>query len=407
LATEPPATKLDALTRVWNSVLPHRTFDITDASIRVVPPPNPPGTGGDDPYSPRALSDGERVIFYLIGQCLLAPENGFIIVDEPELHIHPSITSALWDALERERTDCAFIYLTHDLEFATNRVTAKKYFLRAIHYNSFYDIEEIPENTGLSEQVVLELAGNRKPVLFVEGDAGSLDMLLYRSVYSDTKIEAVGSCDNVIHSVSSFRKNPTMHRWGLVFECIDADQRSADQISSLVTAKIFLLPVAEIENLFLLPTVFLAFAKALSIPENEAVQKFENVTTSVFSIATAQIEPTTARYVSRQIDRRLKIVTVDRSNITNLAADFSTQISAIDILALISDFQARFTAAITSKNIKLVLEMFDQKGLLNVAGRALGPTTAKALVQQASRFMADDKHIEFRTAVLGVLPRLN
>jgi len=100
-------------------------------------------------------------------------------------------------------------------------------------------------------------------------------------------------------------------------------------------------------------------------------------------------------------------VTVDRSNITNLAADFSTQISAIDILALISDFQARFTAAITSKNIKLVLEMFDQKGLLNVAGRALGPTTAKALVQQASRFMADDKHIEFRTAVLGVLPRLN
>jgi gluconate kinase len=81
----------------------------------------------------------------LIGQCLLAPENGFIIVDEPELHIHPSITSTLWDALERERTDCAFVYLTHDLEFATNRVTAKKYFLRAIHYNSFYDIEEMPE----------------------------------------------------------------------------------------------------------------------------------------------------------------------------------------------------------------------------------------------------------------------
>jgi hypothetical protein len=58
LNTEPPTTKLDALTRVWNSVLPHRKLEFNDASISVVPPPNPPGTGGDNPYSPQALSDG-------------------------------------------------------------------------------------------------------------------------------------------------------------------------------------------------------------------------------------------------------------------------------------------------------------------------------------------------------------
>jgi hypothetical protein len=232
-------------------------------------------------------------------------------------------------------------------------------------------------------------------------------MLLYRSVYPDTKIEAVGSCDNVIHSVSSFRNNPAMHRWGPVFGCIDADQRNADQIAPLASAKIFPLPVAEIENVFLLPIVFLAFAKSLSMPVNEAVRKFENVKTSIFSIAAGQIQPTTARYVSRQIDRRLKIVTIDRRSTTNLAAEFSTQIAAIDIPALLSDFQARFTAALESKDIQLVLELFDQKGLLNVACRELGLTTAKALVQQASRFMADDKHTEFKAAMLGVLPRLD
>lgn len=81
---------------------------IHDALIKVKPPANPLGDGGDAPYSATQLSDGERVIFYLTGQCLLAPKDGVLVIDEPELHIHPAISEPLWHALERERTDCAF-----------------------------------------------------------------------------------------------------------------------------------------------------------------------------------------------------------------------------------------------------------------------------------------------------------
>lgn len=405
--TELPVTTIDRLKGIWQSVLPHRTLIMRDASISVRPPPNPPGAGGDEPYSPKQLSDGERVIFYLIGQCLLAPDDGVIIVDEPELHIHPSISGALWDSLERERSDCAFIYLTHDIDFAANRVTAKKYFVRAIYFNTFWDIEPIPQDTGLPEQVVLELAGNRKPVLFVEGDTGSLDTLLYRSAYPHLKIEPVGSCDNVIHSVASFRANPTMHRWGAVAGCVDADQRTSEQIAQLEAIKVFPLCVAEIENVFLLPTVFLALASALSIPALEANHKFKAIRDSIFLKASQESEPITARYVARQLDQRLKRVTVDKKNTTNLKATFATEMASIDVSSLISQFQARLQSAISSNNLELVLEMYDQKGLLDWAAKALGLASARALMQQAARFLSDDKHLELRAAVIAKLPQLS
>ncbi|GAH33976.1 unnamed protein product, partial [marine sediment metagenome] len=72
------------------------------------------------------MSDGERVVFYLIGAVISVPENSIIVIDEPEMHIHKSITKKLWDKIEQERTDCTFIYLTHDIDFASSRQEATK-----------------------------------------------------------------------------------------------------------------------------------------------------------------------------------------------------------------------------------------------------------------------------------------
>src|SRR5690606_4587480 len=82
------------------------------------------------------LSDGERVVFYLIGKCLQAPSKSIIIVDEPEIHLHKAIMSKLWNALEQERNDCLFVYLTHDLEFAISRTAAKKIWLKDLTVNT-------------------------------------------------------------------------------------------------------------------------------------------------------------------------------------------------------------------------------------------------------------------------------
>src|SRR5664279_4675756 len=98
------------------------------------------------------MSAGERAIFYMIGQALVAAEGSVLIVDEPELHVHRSIMSKLWDELEGARPDCAFVFITHDLEFAAGRV-AQKFVIRDYLPLPQWTVEAVPANTGFSEEL--------------------------------------------------------------------------------------------------------------------------------------------------------------------------------------------------------------------------------------------------------------
>lgn len=119
---EPPRlTKLDITFRIWNSLIKHRTISCDD-SMNIIAK-----TTEGSSYPAIQMSDGEKVMLYLIAQVLQAPKDGFIVVDEPEMYLHKTILEKLWDILEAKRPDCIFIYLTHDLDFATSRTTAKKY----------------------------------------------------------------------------------------------------------------------------------------------------------------------------------------------------------------------------------------------------------------------------------------
>jgi ABC-type glutathione transport system ATPase component len=102
--------------RVWEAIFPERLLSIENHAVFAAP------LGGATKYRAGRLSDGERVGFYLTAHALLAPKNGILVIDEPELHLHPTIQSSLWNALEQEREDCTFVYITHDLAFAASRV---------------------------------------------------------------------------------------------------------------------------------------------------------------------------------------------------------------------------------------------------------------------------------------------
>lgn len=138
----PPTTKLDRLKEIWHALLPDRRLIVLDADIRVEP-----AGGHGDQYDPSELSDGERVIFYMIAQALLTRTNSLVIVDEPELHVNRAILAKLWDAIEAARKDCAFIYFTHDIEFTVARRSATKF---ALHYyvkspaGEQWELEPIP-----------------------------------------------------------------------------------------------------------------------------------------------------------------------------------------------------------------------------------------------------------------------
>jgi ABC-type cobalamin/Fe3+-siderophores transport system ATPase subunit len=127
----PPETKLRATQRVWEKMLPHRRLQVGGGKVETLVPNSLEAEESERKYNASEMSDGERVVFYFIGQALSAPENGIVVIDEPEIHLHRSIQTRLWDAIETERSDCLFVYLTHDLDFAASRVSSTTIWLES------------------------------------------------------------------------------------------------------------------------------------------------------------------------------------------------------------------------------------------------------------------------------------
>ena len=243
---ETPITAYDKLFRIWDSVLSERKLIIEDARIYAE------AQNGEQTirYSATEMSDGERAVLYLAAQVLCVPPAKILIVDEPELHLHRSIMNCLWTALEQCRPDCLFMYITHDTQFAAAHGHADKIWVKEYDGQN-WKLEKI-ENAELPDELLLNILGGRKNVLFVEGERSSYDTQLYSELYPDYLIIPCGSCTQVIARTKAFRNNPSLHECE-VYGIIDRDFRSDYEIEKLAEDHIYTLRVAEVENLFILP----------------------------------------------------------------------------------------------------------------------------------------------------------
>jgi len=395
-----PTTKLEQLKTIWDRLLPHRTLDIHEASITILPS----AVRGAMGYPASEMSDGERAIFYFLGQCLVAPDNGVIIIDEPEIHVHKAILGSLWDAAEKARPDCGFMYITHDLDFAVTHSASEKYYIRAYnHEPSQWTIERFPQDTGLPEQTVAELVGSRKPILFVEGDRSSLDLTVYRSLYEHFTIMPIGGCEAVIHSVTSYKGSDALH-WLQVHGLVDGDHRDAEHVSSLNKRGIYVLPVAEVENLFLLPPVFRELAAALLCDDPSSL--LARLTTEVMNEATANLDLVSARYTIRHLDRRLKTIQVKAKDLATLQATYQSELATVDPAAIFNDFKATLSKKIQEINLSGVLQLYDNKGLLTRATILLGVANQDRLLEKIGRLLGQDEGKMVRDALTKALPSI-
>ena len=243
---------LDRVIDIWNFLIEHRTLECDDSNKLILT-----GEGVDGNYPAFRMSDGERIILYLVGRVLLAPENSLIIIDEPEMYLHKTIVDKLWNKLEWERRDCVFLYLTHDLQFAASR-DAKKCWIRSFDYPSKWNIDVIRDNV-IPEELLLKLLGSRKKILFCEGKRNSLDSNIFELLFEDYTITPVETCKDVINFTRSFNKIP--NTVAKAYGMIDHDFWPEEQLAKLEKQNVFSYDVAEVENLFLLPDVITGFAK--------------------------------------------------------------------------------------------------------------------------------------------------
>ena len=190
---------------------------------------------------------------------MCAKEGSLIIIDEPENHLHKSILSRLWDAIERERDDCVFLYITHDLEFAKSRMQSQIIWVKEYISENCWEYELL-EEIEASDSLKLEILGNRQHVLLVEGtQSHSIDKKLYSRLYPEYNVISMESCNAVAQAVKAYNRTETLH-YMEVRGIIDRDRRSDDEVEKLKAQKIYTPQVAEVESFFLLPEVIEAVA---------------------------------------------------------------------------------------------------------------------------------------------------
>lgn len=266
-----------------------------------------------------------------------------------------------------------------------------------------WEIDEIPEDTNLPEEVVTKIAGSRLPVLFIEGDGGSLDSALYRRVYGKFTTIPVGSCDNVIHSVASFSSQSVFHRLGGQ-GVIDADGRPPDVIKSLASKDVHVIGVSEVENILLLPKPFLALAEVLQFNEKEAAARLEERKELVLKDAEAGAGRYAMDATRRQIDRDMKLVGLSSApTIADLKAECATKFAAIDPAAIQLD---DFKAAIAKKDYEAILRLYDSKGLLAQAANVLRQKSRKDLEELVGRTLQNEAGKDLLSAIRAELPAL-
>lgn len=395
-------TKFEILIDIWERLLPHRKLHISGDDIQVSI------AGKDDLYSGSDMSDGERAIFYMLGQALVAAKNSLIIFDEPELHVHRSIMAKLWDELESARPDCAFVFITHDLEFASSRV-ADKYILREFDPKLYWKIEKVPADTGFDDELTTLILGSRKPILFVEGAASSLDIAIYRSCFTDWTIVPKGSCEEVIHSVVTMRRNENLTR----ITCsgvVDADDYSQGDKDYLAELGVATLPVSEIENLILLPTVSRAIAKSESYEGKELEEQLNKLSESIFnSLATDEkIENVVTRYCMRRIDRALKKIDLsDAKTVTELSEKYKQETALLDIKKIADEASARIKQAIQNKDLPVLLANYDNKNeLLQFAATHLKRCKLSDFKNWLVRVMRNNSVPGLIESIQGVIPKI-
>lgn len=394
-------TKFDRLKEIWERLLPHRSLTITGDDISVAS--SEEGAG----YAASEMSDGERAIFYMIGQTLVAAQNQLLIIDEPELHVHPSIMAKLWDELEAARPDCAFIYITHDLHFAMNR-SAQKFVIRDYQPKPSWDLEVVDKDTGFSEELTTLILGSRRPILFVEGGHTSLDLAIYRACYPDWTVIPRASCSEVIHSVVTMRKNAGLTR----VTCsgiVDGDDYDQGDKQHLANLGIKVLPVSEVENLLLLPAITKVIAVHEGHVEPQIAEKQSALAEAVFAtLDTPQkIEKVVVTYCKRRIDRALKKLDLSNSmTLTCLTQNYDQLTAAIDIRAIAEKRTQDINDAIANKNLAMLMEFYDNKGLLALPAKHLRSQSKNNFEDWVLRAMRNDTCPALKAALKDIVPEI-
>ena len=355
-------SNIDEVIEIWNHLIEHRTLlcdNLGNLQIEC----------GDEKYPAYKMSDGERVIFYVVGRVMLAKESSLIIVDEPEMHLHKAILNKLWDILEEKRKDCMFIYLTHDIDFASTRIANKRWLKSYSSSTSGifenWEIESIADSE-IPEALLMKILGSRKKVLFCEGKQGSLDRQIIELLFPNFTITPLASCKDVINYTKAYNK--ISNKYAVAYGIKDRDFRTKEQLDKLAAENIYSYDVAEIENLFLIEDFIKGFAEYKHEPCD-----IDNIKTQILALLTRNKEQQISSYLIQRINYNFNESHVrNGKDKTEVEANFNEFVKQIKIEEWYNIRLQELDDVIKTSNYAKVIMLYNNKGLHSIIEKALG-----------------------------------
>ena len=259
----------DRVEQVWNSISPEIKF-ILEPDNRVVEVEK-----NGSRYSINGLSDGERCILFYIGNVLLAPENSYIIVDEPETFLNAAVYNELWDLLIPQRSDCQFIFASHNMDFVQSRTNAS--YIWCKKFEAPYDLEyQILEGTQeMPLSLLTEVSGTKKPILFCEGTKTSIDYQIYSKLFSEwCFVKPVQGHKQVIQYTRAYNKLQYLHG-NIAYGIIDNDWMEETRIENYKQKNVFVLTFNEIEMLLVDESIVKSILSSDEQDKEEKLNEFQ------------------------------------------------------------------------------------------------------------------------------------
>ena len=261
-------------------------------------------------------------------------------------------------------------------------------------------MEERIEAEDLPEELLLDILGSRKNVLFVEGEQNSFDTQLYSELYPNYYIVPCGSCTQVIARTKAFRNNLSLHDCE-VYGIIDRDFRSDYEIEKYKENYIYTINVAEVENLFigeaLVRYIAVHMAKNPDFVFGE-VKKY--VIQDRFA---KQINGQVCEATVAEIKYRLMSAEISKKNDVEAKASLDTVIKEIDYNAIHSNQKQKFTTVLQNNDYAEVIKVFNCKNISASIGHFFGIDN-KEYCPLIIALLRGDKQRDIINAVVPYLP---
>lgn len=353
------STILYKLNDLWSHLIPDIVFDIDTTNRMLQPQKN------GQPYSLNSMSDGEKAMIYYICHVFLAEENSFIVIDEPETFLNVSNFNRLWDTLESYRQDCKFIYISHVIDFISTRSNADLLWCKGFAYPDSWDISSVQYDSDLSDnfpkQLLSEILGVRKPILFCEGEKDGLDYLVYTSLFKKELIVCpVGGHNQVIQYTRAYNNSPIL-QGNNAYGIIDSDLMEDDQINKYKEEGIFTLPFNEIEMLFLTESVIISVLKNV-FPAEEVQERVIEFQKRFFEIVSKEKSNIVQQKMKKHMDNQLSNYRINSTQPSGvMVEEVKSWLLGLNLESLESESISKLERIIEEKAYNDLLKICPQK----------------------------------------------